>query len=208
MRLGVYSDLLYRSDGERIWTHQAFIRFVTSLPPRVSELVIFGRVDPAPARSHYPLPESVRFVPLPHYARVTSVTGQLRALRRTRDAFAAELDRLDAVWIFGPHPIAVALALTARRHGTPLALGVRQDYPMYIASRLPSRKWAWAVAAAHALEATFRRLARTSPTVAVGDDLAQKYARSGWSGALDRLLADRRRRDRVARRGARTAVER
>ena len=68
-----------------------------------------------------------------------------------------------------------------RADGTPPrdAARARRDYPLYIGSRLPSRKWAWAVAAAHALEATFRRLARTAPTVAVGDDLAQKYARSG-----------------------------
>jgi glycosyltransferase involved in cell wall biosynthesis len=179
MRIGVYSDLVYRSDGERIWTHQAFIRFVTSLPPRVDELVVFGRLHPERARSHYALPDEVRFVPLPHYARVTSVLGQLRVLRRTWTIFARELGRLDAVWIFGPHPIAVALALAARRRGAALVLGVRQDYPAYIAGRLPSRRWAWAVVAAHALDATFRVLARSAPTIAVGDDLARKYARSG-----------------------------
>jgi glycosyltransferase involved in cell wall biosynthesis len=179
MRLGVYSDLLYRTDGERTWTHQAFIRFVTSLPPRVSEVVVFGRLHPECGRSHYALPDGVRFVPLPHYARVTSVGAQLRVLRRTRLIFARELDRLDAVWIFGPHPVAVALALTARKRGTPLVLGVRQDYPTYIASRLPSRKWVWAVAVAHGLEATFRLLARGAPTIAVGDELARKYARGG-----------------------------
>jgi glycosyltransferase involved in cell wall biosynthesis len=179
MRIGVYSDLVYRSDGERIWTHQAFIRFVTSLPPRVEEVVVFGRLHPEPGRSHYALPDGVRFVPLPHYTRVTSVLAQLRVLRKTQAVFVRELDRLDAAWIFGPHPIAVALAVTTRRHGVPLVLGVRQDYPRYIASRLPSRRWVWAVAAAHVLDATFRLLARTAPTVAVGDDLARKYARSG-----------------------------
>src|SRR3954453_5227706 len=179
MRLGVYADQRYRSEDGRIWTHQAFIRFVTSLPPRVDELVVFGRLDPKPGRSHYALPPGVRFVPLPHYPRVTSIGGQARAFRGTRAVFARELRQLDAVWIFGPHPVAVALALTARRHGTPLVLGVRQDYPRYIAGRLPSRRWAWAIGAAHALEATCRLLARRAPTVAVGDDLAARYARGG-----------------------------
>jgi glycosyltransferase involved in cell wall biosynthesis len=179
MRIGVYSDLAYSSDGERVWTHQAFIRFVTSLPPRVTEVVVFGRLRPERGRSHYVLPEGVRFVPLPHYARVTSVLGQLRVLHKTQAIFARELDRLDAVWIFGPHPVAVALALTARRRGARLVLGVRQDYPAYIAGRLPSRRWAWAVSAAQALDATFRLLARGAPTIAVGDELARKYARSG-----------------------------
>jgi glycosyltransferase involved in cell wall biosynthesis len=176
MRLGVYTDTRYRSDGERLWTHQAFVSFATHLPAPVTELVLFGRVDPAPGRSHYPVPSHVRFVPLPHYPRVTSIAGQLRAVRGTRAVFARELRRLDAVWIFGPHPIALALALVARARRTPVFLGVRQDYPTYIARRLPSRAWGWAVPVAHALERSFRLLARTSPTVAVGNELARHYA--------------------------------
>ena len=180
MRLGVYSDLAYRVDGELVSTHQAFIRFVTSLPPRVDEVVLFGRVDPQPGRSHYVLPsERVRLVPLPHYPSVTDLRGQARALRGTVGAFAAEASRLDAAWIFGPHPMAVALALAARRRGVPLFLGVRQDYPEYIRNRLPSRAWAPAVPVAVALERTFRALARRSPAVVLGEELARKYRRAG-----------------------------
>ena len=43
MRLGVYADLVYRSDGETLSADRAFVNFVTGLPPRVSELVLFGR---------------------------------------------------------------------------------------------------------------------------------------------------------------------
>ncbi len=176
MRLAVFSDSRYRSDGERLWTHQAFIRFVTALPPRVEELVLFGRLEPERGTSHYALPEAgIRFVPLPHYPRITSVGAQLRAGRETTRIFADEAERLDAAWIFGPHPMAVALALTARRRGLPLFLGVRQDYPRYIAARLPSKAWAWSVGAAWGLDRTFRALARSAPTVAVGDELASHY---------------------------------
>jgi glycosyltransferase involved in cell wall biosynthesis len=176
MRLGVFSDSRYQSHDRRLWSHQAFISFVTALPPRVDELVLFGRVEPTPTTSHYELPrERIRFVPLPHYPSITSVGGQLRAVRKTRRIFEAELERLDGAWIFGPHPMASALAWTAKRRGFPLALGVRQDYPRYIAARLPSRKWGWAVGAAYALDSSFRALARSTPTVAVGDDLAAKY---------------------------------
>jgi glycosyltransferase involved in cell wall biosynthesis len=176
MRLGVFSDIRYRFDGESLSTHQAFVRFVTSLPPRVDEVVLFGRLDPEAGRSHYVLPrERVRFVPLPHYARVTAVAAQVRQLRATRAAFRRELASLDAVWIFGPHPVAVALAWTARSHGIPLFLGVRQQYVPYIAGRLPNKRWAWAIGVAYALEFAFRRLARSAPTVAVGDEIAHAY---------------------------------
>jgi glycosyltransferase involved in cell wall biosynthesis len=176
VRLGVYADTAYRFDGEQLSTSQAFVRFVMGLSSRVDELVLFGRLDPSPGRTHYVVSDSIRFVPLPHYPRVTALGAQARALRATRAAFAEELDRLDAVWIFGPHPIALVLAATARRRGTPLFLGVRQEYRRYIAGRLPSRKWLWAVAVAEALERSFLALGRNAPTVAVGETLAAAYS--------------------------------
>jgi glycosyltransferase involved in cell wall biosynthesis len=185
MRLGVYSDLLYRRDGRTYSTHQAFIRMVTALASKVDEVVIFGRVDPAPGRSHYVLPsERLRFVELPHYPSITRVGEQLRVMLATKRRFEKALADIDAVWIFGPHPMALLLALVARRHGVPLFLGARQDYPQYIRHRLPSRRWFWAVGAAHVLEFAFRRLARQAPTVVLGDDLARKYRAAGATKVL------------------------
>lgn len=158
MRLGVYSDLKYRRDERGLSTDRAFIRFVTALPPRVDEIVIFGRLDPEPGRHPYVLPtDGVRFVPLPFYPKVTALRGLVGAIRRSTAIFRAELGRLDAVWIFGPHPLSDRFARIARRQGTPLVLGVRQDYPSYIGNRLPSRLWGWAIPVAHALERSFRR---------------------------------------------------
>lgn len=177
MRLGVYADLVYRQEAGTLSNNRAFIRFVTALPPHVGEVVLFGRLDPEPGRSAYVIPsDGVRFVPLPFYPRVTDVAGVVRAARRSCATFADELARLDAVWIFGPHPLALAFAAVARRRGTPVFLGVRQDYPRYIAGRLPGRSWAWAVPVARLLELAFRRLARSAPTVALGAEIARRYA--------------------------------
>jgi glycosyltransferase involved in cell wall biosynthesis len=84
---------------------------------------------------------------------------------------------VDGVWIFGPHPLAVLFALTARRRGVPLVLGVRQDYVDYIRYRLPSRWWSWALPAAWILDRAFRLLARRAPTVVLGSELADAYRR-------------------------------
>jgi glycosyltransferase involved in cell wall biosynthesis len=177
VRLGVYSDLKYRRDDGRLSTDRAFIRFVTSLPPRVEEVVIFGRLDSQAGRYPYALPtEGVRFVPLPFYPKVTALGGVLRAVRGSTAIFRAELDRLDAVWIFGPHPLSDRFARIARRHGTPLVLGVRQDYPSYIGNRLPGPLWSWAIPVAHLLERSFRRLGRRAPTVALGAEIASNYS--------------------------------
>ncbi len=180
MRVGVYTDLVYRRDGETLSTDLSFIVFVTNLAPRVGEVVLFGRLDPAPGRSHYELPhEGVRLVPLPHYGRVTDVGALLRSARGARAAFAAELEHLDAVWLFGPHPLALEFARIARRRAVPVFLGVRQDFARYIGGRLPHRGWAWAIPVAHALEAAFLLLARRSPAVVVGEELGRRYRGRG-----------------------------
>jgi glycosyltransferase involved in cell wall biosynthesis len=177
IRLGIYADIAYYRDEHRtLSTRQAFVTFITSLPPRVEHLVLFGRLDPATGRAYHLLPgDSIRFIELPHYHRVTDILGQLRTLGTTRRIFLDGLSDVDAVWVFGPHPIAIVLAVSARIRRVPLFLGVRQDYARYIAARLPNRKWLWAIGAAKLLEWGFRLLARKAPTVAVGDDLARKY---------------------------------
>jgi len=177
LRLGVYTDMAYRRDQAGVSTFRAFIRFPTQLPPRVDEVVVFARIAPEPGRGPYELPGGpVRVVELPYYPRVTHVLRMLRAIGGSCRRFAAELDRLDAVWIFGPHPVALVLAVIARRRGVPLVLGVRQDYGQYIAHRLPGPRWRWAVPVARLLDLAFRRLARRAPTVAVGAELARRYA--------------------------------
>jgi glycosyltransferase involved in cell wall biosynthesis len=178
MRLGIYADLVYRRDGPTLSTDLSFILFATALAGHVDEVVLFGRLHPAASRAPYVLPgegDGVRFVPLPHYDRVTSLSGMARAFAATRRRFADELDRLDAVWIFGPHPIALELVRVARRRGTPVFLGIRQQFPRYVSERLPSRRWLLAVPAVHMLERAFRLLSRKLPTVVVGEELARHY---------------------------------
>ena len=177
MRLGVYADLVYRSDGRHVSTDRAFVEFVARIPPRVDEVVLFGRLDPRPGASPHRLPSTgVRLVPLPHYPSLFAVGDVVRVLRRSVRTFAAALDELDAVWLFGPHPLAVAFAAVARRRTTPVVLGVRQDYVRYVAHRLPGRGWLWAVPAAWVLERAFRAVAGRAPTVVAGSDLARRYS--------------------------------
>jgi glycosyltransferase involved in cell wall biosynthesis len=179
VRIGIYADLVYRADNDGVSTDRAFIRFLSALAERVDEVVIFGRLDPLPGRAPYGLPGHMRFVALPHYPRVTSVRSLLGSLRGARRAFATELGRLDAVWIFGPHPVALELVRLARRRRVPIVLGIRQNFPEYIARRLPGRAWAWAIPAAHVLDYAFRVLARSLPTVVVGEALARRYRNRG-----------------------------
>jgi glycosyltransferase involved in cell wall biosynthesis len=166
---------VFRWEGDALSTDRAFILFVTGLAERLDELVLFGRLDPEPGSSHYVLPKRVRFVALPHYPRMTSVALLARSIRRAVATFDRELSSLDAVWLFGPHPVALFLARRARRRGVPVFLGIRQNFPRYVGHRLPSRWWGWAVGAAWSLELGFRLLARRTPTVVLGEELAKSY---------------------------------
>lgn len=180
LRIGVYTDLVFREDEGRYSTDRSFILFIAALASKVGEVVLFGRLHPTPGRAAYELPsDHVKFVPFPYYPQATSIGGVLRSLVGSRKVFAAELERLDAVWLFGPHPVAYELAQIARRRGLAVFLGIRQDYPRYIGYRLPSRAWLWAVPVAHGLELAFRHLARTAPTIVVGDALAAAYRGNG-----------------------------
>jgi glycosyltransferase involved in cell wall biosynthesis len=178
VRLGVYSDMVYRRDGAGLLSNNhAFIRFITSLPPRIDELVLFGRLDPVPGRSTYPVPEQVRFVPLPYYPAASDVPAVVRAVRGSAAAFVRELAWLDAVWVFGPQPMSMLFAALARARRTPLVLGVRHDYPQYIRNRLPGPRWRWAVPVAMGMDLAFRSMARRAPTVALGEPIARRYRR-------------------------------
>jgi glycosyltransferase involved in cell wall biosynthesis len=177
VRLGIYSDDVFRRDDGVTFTDRAFIHFVSQLTPRIDEVVLLGRLAPKPGRGPYALPaEGVRVAGLPHYESVRALGPLLRSLGGARRVFAEELSRLDAVLVFGPHPLALLLVAAARRRGVPVVLGVRQDLPTYIRNRLPSRRWAWAVGAAYLLEWSWRLLARRRPAVVVGEALGRAYS--------------------------------
>ena len=149
------------------------------LREHVEELVLFGRLDPEPGRAPYALPPGVRLVPLPHYESVRSIPRLVRTLRGARRTFTREAAGLDGVWVFGPNPAALVFIQALRRRGVRVFLGVRQDFPEYVRNRLPSRRWAWALAVAEVFERVFQRLARTMPTVVVGEALGRAYSRGG-----------------------------
>jgi hypothetical protein len=101
-------------------------------------------------------------------------------MARSIGRFWRLLDGVDAVWLLGPHPLALAFALMAALRGRAVALGVRQDWPSLVRGRHPGRRWVHAVA--DVLEGAWRLMARRLPTVVVGPRVAENYA-----GARDLL---------------------
>ncbi|MHB8235174.1 MAG: glycosyltransferase, partial [Solirubrobacteraceae bacterium] len=183
MRLAVYTDYEYRSDGVRRYGQRAFVVFLEALRPHVERLVLVGRFDPEPGTSHYPLHDDTELVGLPHYENLTQPLSVARSLFGSLVQFWRLLDEVDTVWVLGPYPHSVALALLTALRRRRLILGVRQDMPLYVRSRRPERRWMHL--GADVLEAIWRLLARRYAVVVVGPELERKYLK----GHARRVLA-------------------
>lgn len=173
MRLAVYTDYPYhRVDGE-VYAERAFALFIARLAGSFERLVVVGRLDPAPARSRYPIGGRVHFVPLPYYRTLARPLDALRAMRGAARAFWGALDDVDCVWLLGPNPFAIAFCALAALRRKGIVLGVRQDLPAYVRARHPRRPALRATGLL--LEGIYRALARRCAVVVVGPRLARRY---------------------------------
>ena len=175
MRLAVYSDQAYRVHGRELWAEEAFALFLGRLSDAVDHLVVVGRQDPGSGPWHHRLPDGVELAALPHYESLADPRTGLAAGPRSIAAFWRALDGVDAVWLLGPHPLAIAFAAVAALRRRRVVLGVRQHLPDYVRTRRPGRRGL--LVAALALEGLWRALARVAPVVVVGPDLARRYRR-------------------------------
>lgn len=176
MRLAVYTDYVYRREDGAVYAERAFALFLASVGERLERLVIVGRLDPRPGRSHYRLPDGVEFVALPHYPSLVDARRSVPAMARSLGRFWRVLREVDGAWLLGPYALSVLFALLAALRGRRVALGVRQDTPRYVRSRHPDRRWVHL--AADALEGVYRLMARRWPVVVVGPGLARNYSRA------------------------------
>jgi glycosyltransferase involved in cell wall biosynthesis len=173
VRLAVYTDYVYRREGQAVYAERAFAMFVARLADSFERLVIAGRLAPEPGRWHYRLPETVDYVPLPYYESLaraaTGAPAMLRSIRR----FWSLLDEVDAAWILGPSPLSLVFAALGAIRGKTTVLGARQDLPRYARTRHPERRAIHA--AALLLETLQRTAARRLPVIVVGPELARRY---------------------------------
>lgn len=176
MRLGIYVDSIYHQLDGRLYVHRAFPMFAAGLAAELDGVTLLGRLDPTPGTSHYELPADVEFVALPHYASLSNPLDVARAVIGALRRFWGVLDRVDAVWLLGPHPLAVLMAGLAAMRRKRIFIGVRQNTLEYARSRHPGNRLA--LLAFRGLDGVWRRLGRRVGVTAVGPELAGLYARS------------------------------
>ena len=195
MRLGVYTDYHYWRDG-RLVLRRARVLHVHHQPAAVDGPHRAVRAR-EPEAGPLPLPRSGR--------RSTSCRCPTTRASRTRSRrcaamagslrrFWRSLDDVDAVWLLGPHLLAIGFALLAALRRKKVFLGVRQDLPRYVESRHPGKRWmTWA---ANLLEGAFRLMARRVPGrgrgPAAGRELPRRAAPAGGVRVARRRGPDRR----------------
>lgn len=174
--VAVYCDFSYRVDGGEVTAEAPFAVFLRELAADCGRLVVVGRLDPGPGRFPYVM-TGAEFVPLPHYVSGAQFGAVMRTLPAGLLRFWRTLAGVDVAWIFGPNPPqALVFALLAMARRRRLVLGVRQNLPVLVRHRHRGRRSVHF--AADVLETAFRLLARRTPVVVVGPDLARRYRRA------------------------------
>jgi glycosyltransferase involved in cell wall biosynthesis len=173
MRVAVFTDYVYRRDGDGVYAERAFALFLGEIAARVQQLEVIGRLAADDGPKRYRLPPSARFAALPHYESLVAPAAVISSLARSLTVMWRALEDKDVAWVLGPYPHAIALVAVALARRCPVVLGVRQDWPQYVRMRRPRRRWL--ALAADAMEWTWRTLSRRLPVVAVGADLASNY---------------------------------
>ncbi len=200
-RLGLYVDDVYRlvatPNGQVISTDRAFLVFAAEVAERFDALVLFGRAVHAERGVEHELPARTSIVELPFYEDLTRISEVARATPATVRRMWAGLAQVDVVWIFGPHPFALVLAVLALVRRKRIVLGVRQDTLAYYRNRLRRAIWRPALALTWILDRAFRLLAGRTTVTVVGPDIARSYG--GGPEVLDMTVTLIRASDVVAR---------
>jgi glycosyltransferase involved in cell wall biosynthesis len=175
VRLAVYTDYAYHRVGGEVHAERAFALFLAALAKRLERMVVIGRLSPDSSKARYSLGD-VDFVPLPFYRSLAEPLQALPAMARSLRQLWRGLDDVDAVWVLGPHLLALPLAFMAALRRRSVILGARQEYVEYVRNRHPRRRGLHFVA--RILDGSFRALARACPAIVVGPRLAEIYRKS------------------------------
>jgi glycosyltransferase involved in cell wall biosynthesis len=169
-------------EGQRVAPDPAdfpFLTFACTVGRDFEETVLFGRASgPEDADGDAPkllLPPAVSIVMLPPYESLHRIGQVVGAAAGTVRGFWRGLNRVDAVWVFGPHPFSFVLVAFGLLRRKGVVLGVRQDTRAYYRERLPNARWRPALLAAAGLDFGYRALSRFVQTTTVGDELARHY---------------------------------
>lgn len=152
-----------------------FVLFASEVGRRFGSVLLFARARGSQPAGRVLLPADVGVVALPHYDDLRKLHAVAGAAFGTAAAFWRGLDKLDTVWIFGPHPFGLLLLCLARLRRRKVVLGVRGETLDYFRARLPSGRWKPVLGLVRLMDHLYRVAARRFPTTVVGEPVARHY---------------------------------
>jgi glycosyltransferase involved in cell wall biosynthesis len=177
MRLAVFCDQIFWRDGHVLSTDESYILFLTGLAEGVEEMTIIGREAVKPGSAPYVLQRSaLSLISLPFYPSLYQLwRADPRKLAAVRRVIRQQARAWDAIIINGPHPLGQLIARDCMTLNVPVVLLVRDNFIRHVSTQRGLKGWATLLAAS-ALEWDFKRIARKRTVLAVGAELAEKYA--------------------------------
>jgi glycosyltransferase involved in cell wall biosynthesis len=180
-RLGVYLEGAYHqslpADGPLYVRSElyGFLLFLDAVSLHFEETIVFGRKVSEP-HGLTPLPASnLSFRQLPSYGSLRDLGGLVRALPASVLAMWRGLDDIDVMWVLGPNPMSILMAMLAGARGRAVTLGVRQHTMAYFRRRLPRTVWQPLLLPLWGIDLLFRAMARIWGVTAVGPTIARQY---------------------------------
>ena len=159
----------------RISTDRSFLLFLCDVGERFDRLTLFGRTVHVDASVGLRSPLECRARRAAALRKPAQIFAVLGAAGGSLTRFWRGLDRVDTLWIFGPHPFSVAFVALGAVRRKRILLGVRQDSVKVYQARLPGLRWAPAILVVRGLDGIYRLLARRLPTTVQGAELAGSY---------------------------------
>jgi glycosyltransferase involved in cell wall biosynthesis len=184
-RLGIYVDARFARvevDGRsRVAVNRAAPLFACAVGRHFGSAVFFGRCRRQAlardlAQQEVILPVDAELIALPDYPSLRRVPEVVHASFGTVSRMWRHSAEVDSIWVWGPHPFSIALAVFAVLRRKPVALCIREDTVQYHRPRLPSKLGLPVLGLVWSIAGVFRLLARRLPTVAVGPIVAAKYS--------------------------------
>lgn len=177
MRLLVFVDQVYWTEGETCSTDEAYVRFPLAFAGAAESLVFLGRHAPARDRKAFVVQgPGVRFHPLPFYDNLYQLwRAGPRFYSRLNEAARAAVMNCDAAWICGPNPVAHCIARQCAALNKPFFLVVRENLVRVMAAKHRGLKRLLAMTLSWQQQRQFKRLARGRTVFAVGEEMAAAY---------------------------------
>lgn len=177
MRLLVFVDQVYWTDGETCSTDEAYVRFPLAFAEAFDSVDFVGRHAPARDRKAFVVEgPGVSFKRLPFYDNLYQLwrAGPSFFARLKEAARAAVMD-CDVAWICGPNPAAHCVAQQCVALKKPFFLVVRENLVRIMAAKHCGLKRLLAMAVAGQQQRKFKQLARGRTVFAVGEEMTAAY---------------------------------